>query len=113
MSSVVVGARIDEHLKTEADEILQARNITPSQLIRNVFEYVVRLGEVPEFIFEGSHEIAIEDDEVPILAFRESLRTGKYADFDWSSIDSEEAPANYARWMEERAKGIDSDDDCD
>lgn len=48
-ATALVAARIDPGLKEEAEKVLRAEGVTPFQTLRRVYEYVVVMGEVPEF----------------------------------------------------------------
>ena len=57
---VSINFRIDEDLKAEAYRRLAELGVTPSDLIRQTFEYVVQTGRLPvrqEVLTEEDHEL--------------------------------------------------------
>lgn len=53
----MVTARLDPTLKKKAGTVLRRANITESELVRKVYEYIVYLGDVPEFVKTGEYEV--------------------------------------------------------
>jgi antitoxin component of RelBE/YafQ-DinJ toxin-antitoxin module len=53
----MVTARLDPTLKKKAGAVLRRANITESELVRKVYEYIVYLGDVPEFVKTGEYEV--------------------------------------------------------
>ncbi|MBS0984565.1 type II toxin-antitoxin system RelB/DinJ family antitoxin [Gluconobacter cerinus] len=70
-----INLRIDTHLKDEAYDTLKHLGTTPSDVIRDFFEYIVREKKVP---FKR-HVVSNEDIELLAIA-KERLRTMKDTD---------------------------------
>lgn len=43
--------RIDESLKKQGDKVFSQHNLTPSAVVRAVWQYAAETGEIPEFIY--------------------------------------------------------------
>lgn len=72
MGTTVVAARIDDDVKEQADKILRAAQLTPTQLVRRVYDYIVLNGDIPEFIKVGESEVTV-DAEDPVLGKLDSI----------------------------------------
>lgn len=59
MGTTVVAARIDDAVKEQVDKILKAAQLTPTQLVRHVYDYIVVTGDVPEFVKTGECDITM------------------------------------------------------
>ncbi|MGN0076151.1 MAG: hypothetical protein ACI38Z_04160 [Parafannyhessea sp.] len=53
----MVTARLDPALKKQAGDVLKRANVTESELVRKVYEYIVYLGDVPEFVKTDEYEV--------------------------------------------------------
>lgn len=58
-ATALVAARVEPELKQQARAVLEQEGITESVLIRRVYEYVVHMGGVPEFVRTGTYDMAI------------------------------------------------------
>lgn len=65
---VSINFRIDEDLKAEAYRRLAELGVTPSELIRQTFEYVVQTGRLPV-----RQEVLTEEDHELLMVVRERL----------------------------------------
>ena len=60
MTTTIVAARIDDEVKKRADKVLAAAQLTPTQLVRRVYDYIANVGDVPEFMKVDEHEVVLE-----------------------------------------------------
>ncbi|MEY8437772.1 hypothetical protein AAK967_08550 [Atopobiaceae bacterium 24-176] len=107
-ATATVAARLEPELKERADVILEQAHISSSTLIRRMYEYVVFMGDVPEFVKTNEYEVALarEDQEDPL----EWLRHGPLAELiqaaDFSSLPDSYFDDAMQEWadkqMEER-----------
>ena len=58
-ATALAAARMEPELRNRAKKVLSHAGMTESQLIRRVYEYIVYLGDVPEFIKLGEYDIAL------------------------------------------------------
>ena len=58
-ATALAAARMEPELRARAKEVLSHAGVTESQLIRRIYEYIVYLGDVPEFIKTGEYDIAL------------------------------------------------------
>lgn len=98
-ATALVAARVEPELKQQARAVLEKEGLTESLLIRRVYEYVVHMGTVPEFVRTGAYDMAIPAeprDKFDDLLFE--LEHGPLADVDftgheWSSVRDLKATA--------------------
>ncbi len=87
-ATALVAARVEPELKERAKKILEREGLTESQLIRRVFEYVVHMGEVPEFVFGGDYLVDTTTGETlkygKLLDFASN---GPLSKFNWESME--------------------------
>ncbi len=86
-STVMVAARMEPELKERARAVLERDGLTESQLIRRVYEYVVYLGRVPDFIKTGEFDMVIPvegGDKFDELLFL--LENNPFNSFDFTAL---------------------------
>ena len=66
MATTIVAARIDDEVKRRADKVLAAAQLTPTQLVRRVYDYLATVGDVPEFV-KVDESCVVLDVEDPVL----------------------------------------------
>ena len=72
IATTVVAARIDDAVKRQADMILKSAHVTPTELVRRVYDYIVYLGDVPEFVKCGEFAAPAESED-PVQAAMDDL----------------------------------------
>jgi antitoxin component of RelBE/YafQ-DinJ toxin-antitoxin module len=70
-ATALAAARIDPKVKARAVEVLNEYHLSESDLIRSVYEYVVRFDDVPEFV--KTREYAIVPEAHPKDRFAATL----------------------------------------
>ena len=88
---------MEPELKEKARSVLERDGVTESQLIRRVYEYIVYLGKVPDFVKTGEFDMVIpmeKGDKFDELLFL--LENNPFDAFDFSGtagMDLKEAKA--------------------
>ncbi len=72
MATTIVAARIDDEVKRRADKVLAAAQLTPTQLVRRVYDYLATVGDVPEFV-KVDESCVVLDVEDPVLSQLSSI----------------------------------------
>lgn len=86
-ATALVAARMEPELREGARRLLALEGVSESQLIRRVYEYVVHLGRVPEFVKTGEFDMLLPvegDDKLDELLFL--IQNNPFNAYDFSGI---------------------------
>ena len=101
-ATALVAARVEPELKEGARAVLEREGLTESQLIRRVYEYVVSMDEVPQFVLADQFGIELDtgrrDKFQRLLSW---MRDDPFAAYDFSSISDEAIEADRAASADE------------
>lgn len=87
-ATTLVAARISPELKNRAHGIMREKDLTDSKVIRRVYEYIVHLGEVPEFLLVDEYPLPeVEKDK--FQRHVEWMKNGPLSKMDWSFFTDE------------------------
>ncbi len=103
MATTIVAARIDDEVKRRADKVLAAARLTPTQLVRRVYDYIATVGDVPEFVKVDEHEVVLETPGYRNDLLQEILADSRAA-MDASARSYASTP--YTREMMKRELGL-------
>ena len=92
MAATQMNTRIDEDLKRRGDEVIAKHGLTPSQVVRAVWEHIDKTGDLPEFMREieadeeRKRKIALVESSSRIVAdcLRQCGGSGRFVDGDLS-----------------------------
>lgn len=90
-ATALVAARMEPELRDRAKALLERDGMTESRLIRRVYEYVVHLGRVPEFLKTGEFDMVMPlggDDKFDELLFL--IESNPFNAYDFTAVDGEE-----------------------
>lgn len=90
-STTTVAARLDPELREQASAILQKAHITDTDLIRKVYEYVVYMGDVPEFVKTGEYSVRIpRSPKTKYERLADTIETSQLKSYDLTGLTDQE-----------------------
>lgn len=106
-ATALAAARIEPELKERAREILEQHDMTESQLIRRVYEYIVEAGAVPEFTLVEEYDVHLETGKRvkrkdKFERMLEWMRTGPLTRYDFTGIGDDALRESFDEAMDEK-----------
>lgn len=89
-ATALVSARLEPATKERAEEVIRAANLSDTTVIRRVYEYIVTVGDVPEFVKTGEYDVELRKrprDHFDDMATWMVRGPFSNEDFSWLSDD--------------------------
>ena len=89
-ASALVSARLEPRLRDDAQKVIESHGLSQTQVIRRVYEYIVVMGDVPEFVKTNEYEMRYNERSDPFDDMLLWLETGPLSKVDFSGLTDEE-----------------------
>ena len=95
-ATALVSARLEPNLRDGAHRVIEGYGLTQTQVIRRVYEYIVVMGDVPEFVKTDEYDIQYNERRDSFDDMLLWLETGPFSGLDLSGLTEEEVSRELA-----------------
>lgn len=99
-ATTLVAARLEPNLKERAERTIKSNDLTTSDVIRRVYEYIVVTGDVPEFVKTDEYDVRIVSEKDRFSAASGWLRNGPLSKYDFTGLSDDEISRELASQFE-------------
>lgn len=78
-ATALVSARLEPEVKERAQGVLRAAGLSDTEVIRRVYDYIVAVGDVPDFVRTGEYSARVTTSHDHFDDMAEWLLTGPFA----------------------------------
>lgn len=89
-ATTLVAARLEPELKNRADKTIRSHNLTATDVIRRVYEYIVITGDIPEFIETDEYDVRIAEKPDKFSEALDWIRNGPLSGYNLSALSDDE-----------------------
>ncbi len=101
-ATALVSARLEPEVKERAQVILRSAGLTDTIVIRRIYDYIVSVGDVPEFVKTGEFSVPAVEQRDHFDDMVDWMLGGPFSGEDWSWLqDDAVKEARGERWDDE------------